>query len=199
MTTLIVSSPHQKCPKNSPTRACDLAAGIASETFCRIVSTNKRLQYIELLGDEFRVNHDLNRKASRETPYRKRLEEVFRDLRGNQRVMVTDIHSFPNEYLVEAGDINFFKKDEIAPEIVLLKGPKDEYNGRSICQTLYNALAKYNVRCKIIYNITVNDIMNQGSEYNIPGILIEFNEKFVDHTDRLYDICRMLVKTLAGM
>lgn len=196
-TTLIVSAPHQLCKPNTP-RMCDLAAGIATEMFCQAAIRHRNLECMVLLGDEHRVNHDLNRKVSRGTPFRKKLDQLLSMAEGSNCVVI-DIHSFPDKYLVEAGDINFFKQGEIAPEIVLLHGPLDEFRGKSICNTIYKALVKGKITSKIIRGITVNDILNQSSEYDLSGILIEFNEKFKSEPDRLYDICKIIASSLSSI
>ncbi len=197
MTTLIVSAPHSRCPENSKIRLCDTAAGLAASTFCRAAEVSKRIRCILLPGDEFRVNHDLNRKTSRDTPYRKRLEKIFQEMPS--RCLVTDIHSFPDYYMKEAGDINFFKPGETPPELVILQGPMDVYRGKSLCNVVYDALIKAKVHCKIVRGITVNDILNNGAEHSIAGALFEFNEKFNEDPDRLYKICRVITKTLASL
>jgi hypothetical protein len=96
----------------------------------------------------------------------------------------------------EAGDINFFKKDEKAPEVVLLKGPLDNCNGKSLTNMLYNHLIKNKIDCKIITGIVVNDIMNEGNEYGIPGILIEFNEQLLENINRFKYICKIITNSL---
>lgn len=193
--TLIISSPHGLCPPNKIDRVCDLSATISAIIFCKAIMKYGNIRYDFLPGDEYRYVHDLNRISSRNTSYRKRLEEKFKQ--SSKSSIIIDVHSFPNTYLDEAGEINFFKKGEIAPDVVLLGGPKDSFGGNSLCLTLFDALSKDKVNCKIINGISVNDILNQGYEYGVSGVLIEFNEKYSKQIDRLYEICDIIAKALS--
>lgn len=182
MVTIILSSPHGLCPK-SISRRCDLVAiPVAEELQSSLRQYKSTINTIYSQGTEYRHDHDLNRKKSRNTPYRKNLLQVFKTYSKNS--ILVDVHSFPDYWMVEAGDINFFKKDEPAPDIVILQGPCDLYKGVSLSKTLYENL-RLRFTSKIIDNITVNDIMNQGKEFNIPGVLLEFNEKYAEDQDGL--------------
>lgn len=196
MTTLIVSSPHALCVKNSKKRSCDSAAGLASQVFYYAADDYNKLNCIAFPGDEYRINHDLNRKASRNTPYRQRLEQFLQQCDKAASITI-DIHSFPNEYLIAAGNINFFKQGEIAPDIVILEGPRDVYKGKSLSHSIYSALHD-KIECKIIRGISVNDILNNSAEHAISGVLLEFNERFNDNPDQLFDLCSIIASVLAS-
>jgi hypothetical protein len=199
-TTVIVSSPHSLCDPTVKKRECDLAAGLAAQFLCDALRAHAgKIDHIYLQGDEYRRNHDLNRKVSRGTPYRKRLAAVMSAEKFSPRRLLLDVHSFPDEYLDAAGDINFFKKGEVAPNIVLLEGPKDSFDGSSLSRSLWMACLKAGLRSKIITGITVNDIMNQGAEHDIPAVLLEFNEKYLKDPDSLYKICELIAGVIARL
>lgn len=196
MSTVILSSPHALCP-SSEKRKCDIVAGDAAECLrYELAKYSPDIKCICVQGNEYRHDHDLNRTVSRNTQYRRRLSEIITT--SKKSAIIVDVHSFPNYWMKEAGDINFFKKTELAPDIVILEGKHDMCNGISISKTLCNNLrTKYN--CKIISGITVNDILNEASEYNIPGVLLEFNEKYKDDVDGLKIMCRYIVYMLSSM
>lgn len=199
--SIVVTSPHASCPKNTDQRMCDLAAALAGKLFSELTQQSG-IPTIYLEGDELRHNHDLNRNPSRNTKFRRRLQKVLESTDDTE--LLIDMHSFPNYRIEEAGDINFFENGEHPPDIVLLRGPLDSYQHSrkkiSLCNILYECLShKTNVNCKIIEGITVNDIMNNASEYKIPGVLIEVNEKYIQDPDKLYPIFKRLVLKLKSI
>jgi hypothetical protein len=182
---------------------CDIAASTSARMFC---STAKKkgmnCSYIE--GDELRHNHDLNRKSSRSTLFRKALTSLMKEAKESvscvhcpQGLLLVDIHSFPNYWMEEAGDINFFKPGEIPPEIVILQGPMDKLGKGSITISLYSFLRRHEVRVKVIKGITVNDIMNEASDLKIPAVLLEFNEGLLRDPQRMAFICSVLAESIA--
>lgn len=197
--TYIISVPHSFCPKTED-RQCDLAAEKACDSICSVLNNHKDIKCLITKSDVKRSVHDLNRESSRHTGFRKTLVEQFNDYKDKNTIVI-DVHSFPDKYLDEAGDINFFKKGDEPFEIVLLSGPLDIYNGISISKTLYNVLKRNKIYTKIIDNIDVLDILNQSFEYNIPGILLEFNERFSSEINkqRLDQICNIVSKTIYTM
>lgn len=194
--SLIITSPHAACINNTHIRTCDLAAGMAGSMFHQICEKNK-IKSIYLEGNEFRYKHDLNRKTSRTTKFRKELQNIL--LRENPKLLI-DIHSFPN-YRIEDAAVNFFENGENPPDIVFLRSPLDIFRSNktnkrySICNTLFNCLSR-NCKCKILEGITVNDILNNCYELNIPGILIEINEKFTQESDKLEPILNCIIKEI---
>lgn len=196
--SIILTVPHGKCPlpQKSSDRMCDIAAMSAAECMAKLLKGYN----IFIPGDEYRYDHDLNRKESRKTNYRSRLSNVFKHLK-NSNVILLDIHSFPNYYDPRAGDINFFKSNEIAPDFVLLRGKRDIYNGQSICNIIHQELREHNINVKIIENIEVLDILNEADEYNIPGVLCEFNEKLRDdnYKDLLKSVCIIITNCIKSL
>jgi hypothetical protein len=192
---IILTTPHAHCPKGSKIRLCDLAASISGDIFNECC-TKKGINTIYLKGNEYRYNWDLNRKESRNTNFRKELTKL---LSGKEKPkLLLDIHSFPNERIEEAGDINFFSKNETAPDIVLLRGPSDIKfcNGKrkSICNEIFTCLQNIkDIKIKVIDGITVNDILNETHENEIPGILIEINEKFNNDHKNLFPIVECII------
>ena len=176
---IIVTSPHRIC-YSKQSRDCDIVAGEAADIITR------KLKAIGIRGNEHRADHDLNRSASRTTQFRKTLSDTLSKYSGNS--IILDVHSFPDYYFDEAGDINFFKKGETPPDIVIMTGKTDKFRGVSISYELFQCLKKrYNV--KIISDIDVLDILNHSSEYNIPGVLLEFNEKYAKTGTKLDNLC----------
>jgi hypothetical protein len=191
---VILTSPHAKCDLMAEKRGCDFAAALAGKSMCMAMDKCK-LKYTYLPGDEYRKDHDLNRKPSRATKYRTNLELIMKDLSGSPCLLL-DIHSFPDYYMDEAGDINFFAKDEVAPDVVFLQGPNNSYNGHSLTDLLSTAASKAKLKTKIIKGIVVNDIMNHANEHSIPSVLIEFNEKYNNDPEKLDKLCLLLSKTI---
>ena len=191
---LILSAPHALCDRLNPKRACDLAAALSGQTLCS-VAEDQGLTCAYLPGDVLRAQHDLNRRPSRGTPYRQRLRTLLDGADGSGS-LVLDVHSFPDYYMEEAGDINFFRRGETPPAIVLIQGPSNIYHGHSLAQTMYDALARAGVPVKILRGITVNDIMQEASDKRIPALLIEFNERFNSEPRPLLQICGIIVATV---
>ena len=192
---LIISTPHALC-NNIKTRNCDTLAKTAGQIFHEISNNIYLFKCIYAEGNINRINHDLNRQQSRNTTeFRKNLNNIIKNSNPLNTILI-DIHSFSKIWLPEAGDVNFFKKDEVAPDIVLLSGKLDQVNNISLSKTLYKNISKCGFYCKIINNIDVLDILNNAYEYKIPGILIEFNEKFITDTKRLEHICKIITVTL---
>ena len=189
--TLLITSPHAKCDLLHPKRTCDLAASLAGQTMSE-EAEKCGLEYFYFPADVYRSQHDLNRKPSRTTNYRQKELKQIKKL-SNQNSLLLDIHSFPNYYMDEAGDINFFRKGETPPEIVLIQGPLNIYRNRKLTNLLYSILSKRGIRVKILGGISVNDILNQSAEHNIPGILIEYNESFNNHPKLLASICKTIL------
>jgi hypothetical protein len=180
----IVTSPHRVCKNNIANkqyiRDCDVVSGLAAD----LLTSN--INGIGIIGNEYRANHDLNRNHTRDTNYRKVLRKILETYKNN--AILLDVHSFPNYYFDTAGEINFFKKHEDAPDIVIMKGPNDDLLGKSFSYELFSLLKKkYHV--KIISGINVLDILNETAEYNIPGVLLEFNEKYINDIKGLKTLC----------
>ena len=179
---------HIVC-KDKINRDCDTVAEIASDIITYI------LKGLSIKGNHHRSNFDLNRDSARNTEYRKSLDLIFSLYKKNS--IVLDIHSFPNYYMDIAGDINFFKKNEIAPDIVLMTGSNDFYKGVSISQSLFNGL-KYKYKVKIISNVDVLDILNQANKYKLGGILLEFNEKYKNNIKDLEILCKIICNIITS-
>jgi len=195
MSTLIITSPHMLCPLDKK-RKCDLAASISADTLCSEIKRHK-INYVYLPGDQYRANYDLNRSSSRKTEFRQTLSNIFLLFRNN--ALTIDVHSFPNYWVKEAKDINFFKENEIPPDIVVLEGKLNTYDNVNLSETFLSCLQKAGLNSKIIRGIKVNDIMNESSDHNIPSVLFEFNEKYTNDTEGLHRICSCLVQTIKSL
>ena len=194
---LIVTTPHGKCDMMNTKRSCDLAAALAGQILCSVAQA-QGVSYAYLPGDEFRLHHDLNRRASRETPYRRQLADLLGAVRDSGSLLI-DVHSFPDYYMKEAGNINFFKQGETPPDIVVLEGPANTWHGRPLAQTLYDALHNAGLRVRLLRGITVNDIMQQAAEHDVPGVLLEYNEAYNRDPESLKRACQVVLSVLRGM
>lgn len=199
MNKIIVTSPHRLC-KIKNIRDCDKVAGLASDIITnKLNAISGRVGVVDIKGNEYRADHDLNREKSRSTDFRKTLKKTLAASKGIEKCILLDVHSFPDYYFDEAGDINFFKKGETPPDIVIMTGNLDKIgkDRTSISYELFLCL-KNNYNVKIISDIRVLDILNESSEHGIPGVLLEFNEKFLQRKkdlDRLCDdICKCVCK-----
>lgn len=191
---IVITSPHAKCDLSHPKRACDLAAALAGQMMAEEAEKHE-LNYVYFPGNVYRAEHDLNRKKSRKTEYRQKLLRQIKKLSKSRSVLL-DIHSFPNYYMDEAGDINFFRKGETPPDIVLIQGPLNLYENRQLTALLYSVLSKRGIRVKILDGISVNDILNQAAENRLPGILIEYNESFNRRPKLLAEICKTIIESI---
>lgn len=198
MVTLVVTSPHAKCP-DSKERMCDLAAERAANVFCEIANQLGFTCYY-FQGDEYRFHYDLNRSTSRNTKYRKDLKKTLEKLYNDKTdTIIIDIHSFPNYWIPEAGDINFFKKNETAPDAVMLIGRNDRYKNWSIGESFAKSLNNNGIKTKVLPGIEVNDILNQSAEYKIPGTLVEINEKYLMNQNGLQEIFRAILRVIYSL
>lgn len=192
--SIVITAPHSLCPadytheKNKQNRQCDIAAGKIGLFLAEQFSKNIRDKNIIFLAANVkREKIDLNRANSRKSEYRKKLNNCLVNCS-----FIIDVHSFPNYYLEEAGDINFFKKDELPQDIVIISGMNN--TDKQMANDLYNLLKNNNVHTRLITHLKVNDILNNANEYNKNGILLEFNEKFLEFNDKnLYKIVRLIV------
>lgn len=181
---IIVSAPHSLCPlgytdaQNRKNRKCDLVAGKVGLALASRLS-EVYSPVVFLASDQPREITDLNRKPSRSSQFRLKLDRC-----AKSGVLILDVHSFPDAYLIEAGKSNMFKENEIPPEIILLKGPGDNIKGQSLTTSLFKSLSVVKVNVKILEGIKVLDIINSAWDRNVPGILLEFNEKFNEENNR---------------
>lgn len=192
---IVLTSPHSFCAKQSE-RTCDLLAELASKNLYTLFNNIKDCDWLYVPSNTLRSDNDLNRIDSRDTAYRKALDIV---LSIETVKIILDIHSFTNYYMEEAGPNNLFNKDEIPPDIVIMTGKGDDYEGKSIGELLFDTLRANNINTKIIKNNPVLDIINYSSEKGIPGVLIEFNEKLKDDTYKLNYICLTIVRTIRAL
>lgn len=170
--SVLLTVPHSLCiDDKNRSHTCDSSAKASAITLSHALE-KIQISNLVILADENRTVHDLNRKNSRKTPFRQIISKILQQ----HPLLLLDIHSFPNEYLVEAGTNNLFKKGETPPDIVLLTGKKDRINDKSISEVLEENLKKYYL-VKIVHDINVVDIIANGAEEKVPGILIEINEK----------------------
>lgn len=188
--SIIITSPHSLC-KPSKERTCDLAAKRAATSICSILQL-KHQKWLYFPSIELREQHDLNRSSSRSTQYRTTVRNVMKST--SPGTLLLDIHSFPNEYLDEAGDINFFKKGEKPPEFVIMEGSNDVFHGTKLSQLLCNNLKRLGVDCKIVSGVKVLDILNEAAEFKICGVLLEFNEDL--QQKRMDLICSWIIDSI---
>lgn len=218
---VIITSPHSKCPdyssdkrseseSESIERKCDIISGRVSSIIYENLKSVKR-KCIHIPADEYRDKYDLNRKWSRQTPWRKELSSKFSSssysdspstvakAKYREKIpLVVDIHSFPTIWEPEGKDI-LFKRGDISPEIILMKGPGDKIIGNfSLSDSIYKYLVYNGIYCKVIEDVKVLDILNNSHEFGIPGILLEFNESLghEEKIDRLNYICNIVCQSI---
>ncbi len=187
---IVITSPHSLCDNNIKSRECDFLAGKAASVLNRLLHTEKEstLNSYYFSANILRKECDLNRDVCRDSDYRKYVYDFCKELKGNN--ILLDVHSFPNYY----EEYNLFKKDEVPPEIVLLTGPKDNYNNISLSKCFYTELYKNKIRVKIMKDIKVLDILNQ---MNMSGILLEFNESLA--YGRIVVICNIIKECIKNL
>src|SRR5271170_7049390 len=107
---ILLTCPHSKCSIDEE-RDCDLVALKAATILSRVLHMNGDI--ILLPSPEYRKDHDMNRKDSRDTKYRKHIKQIL-----EHTTLLIDMHSFPSD----KEDVIFYLKDETPPDLVIMTG-----------------------------------------------------------------------------
>ena len=169
----MLTVPHSVC--KSEIRDCDRTAHEAAIYLHSFLPGSEILE-----SDKLRKEMDLNRKESRDSPFRKSLNNKI-----NNYKYLLDVHSFPNEYLEEAKGLNFFPKGAVPPDVVLMTGTFTNDLENDIANVLCN---KYKVQ--IIEGVNVLDILSTAEQFKKPAVLLEFNEKYTG--EPLKALCKII-------
>jgi hypothetical protein len=113
--TVIVTAPHSLC-RSTEVRDCDRvaleAAGIIVQHFRRMdLAANIHFYPSTIMRREF----DLNRVEGAETEWTQKVEaDIKQSVKSGKRVVLLDIHSFPDQ------SADFIGDDRVSPELTLL-------------------------------------------------------------------------------
>jgi hypothetical protein len=179
---ILITTPHSFCTKTK-NRTCDLKAETAAIELLNSL-TKKGFVVFWLPANVDRSIIDLNRKNSRNVPWRKQLLNLLSNLKPS---LIIDVHSFVPKYNPEFGKYNVVFPGQKPSNLVIFEGPNNYLNNISISNFLQKAL-KYPVR----KNETCLDILVESAEQNIPGVLLEFNEDISGET--IKQICEKLAQ-----
>ncbi len=168
MNSLIVflTVPHRTCPK-TPNPECDLLAENAARALAGALHARK-IQVELFLGDMPRTTVDLNRVASRTTPFRNRLRERLKI--QQQRVILLDIHSFPE---IETTNLDTYIIYQSQRRFFILPGLS--VNAPQLyVSSLISYWKQRKIKTKAILG-QFNDIIEEAVNMNVPAMLLEFS------------------------
>ncbi|MEM5804088.1 MAG: hypothetical protein QW350_05140 [Candidatus Aenigmatarchaeota archaeon] len=167
---LIITVPHSFCYRKTP-RVCDRNASNASQTLFEISPFNT----VKFLNNSVRRKDlDLNRNVSLKSKFRQQLRSKIIELKQQgYRPILIDIHSFfpeskdYKEYDVLILDVSHYKNNELTQRTFEIE--------KKIVEKIRET-KKY--KTGILKGSKLNSIIMDGLyTFNIPSILIEYNEK----------------------
>jgi hypothetical protein len=171
VTCLILTVPHSVCDITSSNKnhTCDFLAPKAAhkihELWRQIFPDTK---IFLLYGDINRRLTDLNRQQETMPRFHQKLQNIFTKTLAS-RVLLWDIHSFPYGSFGKTSS-----KEE--PWLVILYRKKYSW-----IKLLVSTLQKKGYPCKAVQGHRSNYIIQTAHQhYNIPSILLEFNENLSD-------------------
>lgn len=169
---VIITVPHSKCLPLAERRMCDRRAAGAAKILHRQLKSLPLRQFRVhniVFAQSIRAVGDLNRRVTRDWPWRQRIRSmVNRAINAQRNVLVLDIHSFPNS-------IESFGLDErtgAVPHVVLLDYERRHCN----LQLPHTAVMRADWR---------NDIILETMRAGGDAILLEFNEDELYTSDKI--------------
>jgi hypothetical protein len=154
MYIVIITSPHSLCIPGAKVRTCDLLALKAAEDLVKTLKPSFYVLYFP--ANVYREKLDLNRDVSVNSPYRRRVTAALAD----HPLALIDVHSDPRGSYGADADI-----------VILDNTPETTYG-----KELYNVMLRSEVFVIYREGSKVNSITQQGREYGVPSILIEYTE-----------------------
>lgn len=168
---IIITIPHGFCPERR-FRMCDNRASEAATMLSRALRDRlpRNIQIRVFYSNSPRSFGDLNRSVTRDTPWRRRVQfHVERAVREGSKVILFDMHSFPNSC-----DSFCKSQRDTPPQVVLLDSAG--FPHRKLVESIRNSNAVE--RISLLQGSTINDIteMARAVSDNVDTMLWEFNE-----------------------
>jgi len=178
---VIITVPHGKCPRGSVVRQCDERANEVALTLAAFLP-----EASVYWAPSYRVEGDLNRPETRQWGWRREIQaEVERQVAGGNRVVLFDIHSFPDT----STSFGVLPPSGAVPQLVILDQPSMPHTAlaRQITSTTSVSLLAVLVASEI------NDITTQArAAGNVDAMLWEFNESSTRIThDQIGEVARV--------
>ena len=169
---IIITAPHSDCIRGIQGRMCDLRAEYAATRIEAYMRKRLPTAHISVAyADVVRADIDLNRAPARYTEWRQKiLESIDASVAVDRKVLVLDIHSFP-----DTSKSFGYMEDGTVPAVVLLDFPgiHSNYVPPPSVRVLEASLA--------------NDIIVTSLMSGADAFLWEFNENPLRSTDQVID------------
>jgi hypothetical protein len=167
---VIITVPHSACVPQAAQRTCDVrarsAAQIIHTRLARLPAPAYRVSIA--YANSFRFKGDLNRRVTRGWAWRKHVQSmVEHGIKRRRKVMLFDIHSFPNT----KKSFGLDRRTGDVPHVVLLDY-MHRHENIGLPSTLVMQASK------------ANDIVVQTIEAGGDALLLEFNEDKTHTPDR---------------
>lgn len=187
---IIITCPHgwvddgkPDLPSDPDGHPFDTVAKEAAETLASVLRKNNNVSLH--LSDLARDICDLNRSACRDKKFREEVRlQMTKDLPGT---IVIDVHSFPRDH--SALDVYLFHN---ASYWLPSAGA---YIPTAVIE-LTVAFLYSGISAAYMPNVPRNDIICEAAEYDLPGLVIEFDEDL--SAKKIRRICRIIRRWLRG-
>jgi hypothetical protein len=192
---IIVTCPHGILTEEVPEVADSTTDGHPFDTAARkcaqlLTSALQRSHRVSLhLSDTPRAICDLNRRSCRDTKFRTKVRKEM--TRANDGFVI-DVHSFPRDH--SALDLYLFHNDSYWHHDS--EGVRTGAYVPTAIVELTVALLYSGISAAYVPNLERNDIISEAAEYQIPGLLVEFDEDL--DTRKIRRICRVIRRWLRG-
>ena len=155
----IITAPHGHCFVN------DVIAAHICESISKELEIDTDIVCEVLINTLPRSFGDMNRKETRDTPYRKAIDEAL-DERPHPSILL-DIHGFPNS----TGSP--FKGYDM---VILISRPDQKEIATKYFNMIRNITKDTDLKLGLMPATADNDVVNQALECGCPAVLIEHNE-----------------------
>jgi hypothetical protein len=162
---VVVTAPHSKCPKKSKKRECDTVSGEAADTLVKYLQINS-IKTKLFKADILRKECDLNRFPCRTKSFRPDLTRFVENNKNKYKIVVLDIHSFPNIY-----------KSFSYNHVMYILDDNKKFAHYSTSLNKYIKKMEYQSTL-IRGKYGENDIVVEMESQKVDAMLIEFNEQW---------------------
>jgi len=162
--SVLVTVPHGTCPRQSEPRRCDRVAKLVARMLVDVLVQGSCRAVLHVNDSVPRRRVDMNREVGRSTKWRQRLHTLFETERFAYHI---DVHSFVSDDP---------KRRQVLVYALHERGTKSLETVKLMKAITPSGKLRYP-----IYRGGENDIHREALlEYNIPSVLLEFNETAED-------------------
>jgi hypothetical protein len=182
MTHIIITVPHGKCRDNTLVRQCDERANEAADALAALLPSAAVYR-----APTYRSEGDLNRPTTRNTEWRRAIQTDVADAHARgQRVVLFDIHSFPNS----SKSFGVLPLENLVPQLVLLDNDAS-FPHANLARLIGSATSVRLVLAHV--GADSNDIVSQAHAAGADAMLWEFNEDatWLSH-EQIVQVARVL-------